>query len=105
MENNNSNKYTCQYCGRNFNKKFAFTKHIRAKHLGIKYKLSKHDGGFYQKVKCEKCGREITKACYQRHYNSCDGSGKIGYIPNKKTSKYIKDDYLFVNVVKLLKME
>lgn len=91
MENNNSNKYICQYCKRNFNKKFAFTRHIRAKHLGIKYKLSKHDGGFYQKVKCEKCGREITKACYQRHYNSCDGSGKIGYIPNKKTSKYIKD--------------
>ena len=90
------NKYICEYCNRQYNDQSHLTFHIRKIHLGIKYKDRKYiKSGCFQKVKCEKCGSYFLKPNFERHYNSCDGNGRIGYIPNKKTSKYIKDG-LFV---------
>lgn len=92
MNDNFENKYICQYCNKVYTRKCDLTFHIRKIHLGIKYKKRQNiSGGCFQKIKCEKCGKYFLKPNFQRHYNSCDGSGKIGYIPNKKTSKYIKD--------------
>lgn len=67
-----NNKYICEYCGKSFNKKFGFTRHVRAKHLGIKYtfKINKNSKRF-QKVKCKNCGRLISFCQYNQHYESC----------------------------------
>lgn len=87
------NKYICQYCGKILKRLCDLTKHTKSAHLGYKY--TTNSGGCFQKVKCEKCGREITTINFKKHQKSCDGVVKDKYIKNPKTYKYITDNGTF----------
>lgn len=81
----------CDICGKEFNKTYSLTYHINKAHLNKYDKMSK--GGCFQKVKCPKCGRDITNNNFNKHLKVCGHQKQLNKDVIEILSKcIIKDD-------------